>query len=112
MVYFTYASFFLIFVVIFSNKVRKKIKKVLISRVFREYLIFICFMMIGASTGVITLFLTGMSVIFATDLGLNPRLAETDILVSNIETIWFLGIYGIIIGSIFWIFQKKLKEKR
>ncbi|OCL95768.1 hypothetical protein AA347_01248 [Aliarcobacter thereius LMG 24486] len=41
MVYLTYTFFFFLYIVIFSNKVRKKIKKVLISRAFKEYLIFL-----------------------------------------------------------------------
>ncbi|WP_418181239.1 hypothetical protein ACNSOL_12080 (plasmid) [Aliarcobacter lanthieri] len=68
--------------------------------------------MIGASAGVVTIFLAGMSVVFATELGFNPRLAETDILVSNTETIWFMGIYGIMVGSIFWVLKRKIKEKK
>ncbi|OCL95769.1 hypothetical protein [Aliarcobacter thereius] len=68
--------------------------------------------MIGASAGVITIFLVALSVVFATELGLNPKLSETDILTSNAETIWFLGIYGIIIASMFKYIQDLLRKER
>ena len=111
MVYLVYIILLLITVVVFSSKARKRIIEVLIGRIFREYLIFLCSIMIGASAGVITIFLAGMAVVFVTELGFNPKLAETDILVSNSKIIWFMGIYGILLGSMFWYIKKILKKE-
>lgn len=111
MVYLAYILLILLLAIVFNKNLRVKIRKFLIGKGFREYLIFLCSLMIGASAGVVTIFLVALSVIFAMELGINPKLSETDILMSNSKTIWFIGIYGIISGSMFWYIKKILKKE-
>lgn len=112
MVYFTYTFFFLIFVVIFSNKVRKKLKKVLISRTFREYLIFLINFLIAASSSVVGMSFLAISASFAMRLGIISKLSDSDILMQSQATIFFIAFYGTIQGSMLWFLKEKIKGKK
>lgn len=93
----------------FENEIAHTAYRIKKNQLLINWLVFICDILINASQGIITVCLTALAFAFATSVGLVSNLSDNDIINSNIGVLIFLGIYGILVSTIFWYIKQKIK---
>lgn len=92
----------------FENKIAHIAQRIKRIQVLKNWLVFVCDIFINASQGIITVCLTALAFAFASSVGLISNLSDNDIINSNLAVLIFLGIYGIIVSTIFWYIKQKI----
>jgi hypothetical protein len=92
----------------FENEIAHIAHKIKRIQILKNWFVFICDIFINASQGIITVCLTALAFAFASSVGLVSNLSDNDIINSNLSVLIFLGIYGIIVSTIFWYIKQKI----
>jgi hypothetical protein len=94
----------------FENEIADIAKKIRRIKILKNWFIFICDIFISAAQGIVTICLTALALVFATSVGLVSNLSDNDIINSNIAVLIFLGLYGIIVSTVFWYIKQKINK--
>ena len=92
----------------FENEIAHVAYNIKRNPLLKNWIVFICDIFINASQGIMTVCLTALAFAFASSIGLLTNLSDNDIINSNLGVLIFLGIYGIIVSTIFWYIKQKI----